>query len=68
MPIAGWDIRCPRGGQNGDQGKLIYIEVACSKLVAVAVDWQKGNRGLAGKGRGLGHGPANDRKGPVKRL
>ena len=42
--------------------------MARSKLVAVAIDWQEGGRGQTGNGRGLGHGPANERKGPVKGL
>ena len=42
--------------------------MAHSKLVAVAIDWQEGGRGQAGNGRGLGHGPANERKGPVNGL
>jgi len=42
------------------------LEVAHSKLVAVAVDWQEGNRWQTVNGRGLGHGPANEWKGPVK--
>ena len=42
--------------------------MARSKLVAVAIDWQAGGRGQTGNGRGLGHGPANERKGPVKGL
>jgi hypothetical protein len=41
-------------------------------LVAVAIDWQQKRFWLAGwqagNGRGLGHGPANERKGPVKGL
>ena len=37
-------------------------------MVAVAIDWQEGGRGQTGNGRGLGHGPANERKGPVKGL
>lgn len=42
--------------------------MANSKLVAVAIDWQEGGRGQTGNGRGLGHGPANERKGPVNGL
>ena len=42
--------------------------MAYSKLVSVAIDWQEGGRGQDGNGRGLGHGPANERKGPVKGL
>jgi hypothetical protein len=48
---------------------LFTLEVAHSKLVAVAVHWQQKRFWLAGwqtgNGRGLGHGPANERKGPV---
>jgi len=54
---------------------LFTLEVAHSKLVAVAVHWQQ-KAVLAGwlagwqtgNSRGLGHGPANERKGPVKRF
>ena len=42
--------------------------MAHSKLVAVAIDWQEGGRGQTVNGRGLGHGPANERKGPVNGL
>ena len=42
--------------------------MARSKLVAVAIDWQEGGWGQTVNGRGLGHGPANERKGPVKGL
>ena len=43
--------------------------MAHSKLVAVAIDWQEGaGWGQTGNGRGWGHGPANERKGPVKGL
>ena len=42
--------------------------MAHSKLVAEAIDWQEGGWGQTGNGRGLGHGPANERKGPVKGL
>ena len=42
--------------------------MACSKLVAVAIDWQEVAGWQTGNGRGLGHGPANERKGPVKGL
>jgi len=46
--------------------------VAYSKVVAVAVHWQQKRFWLAGwqtgNGRGLGHGPANEREGPVKGL
>ena len=49
-------------------GGLLQKEVANSKLVAVAIDCQEGGRGQTGNGRGLGHGPANERKGPVNGL
>ena len=40
--------------------------MAHSKLVAVAIDWQQtSGQGQTVNGRGLGHGPANERKGPV---
>ena len=48
---------------------LFTLEVAYSKLVAVAVHWQQKRfwlaGWLAGNGRGLGHGPANEQEGPV---
>jgi hypothetical protein len=41
-------------------------------VVVVAIDWQQMRFWLAdwqtGNGRGLGHGPANERKGTVKGL
>ena len=46
--------------------------MAYSKVVSVAVHWQQKRFWLAvcqtGNGRGLGHGPANEREGPVKGL
>jgi hypothetical protein len=62
------------GGQLRPGEPYLHWEVACSKVVAVAVDWQQ-KAVLAGRlagwladwqRQGQGLGPANERKGPVK--
>jgi hypothetical protein len=72
MPIAGWDIRCPRGGElrpgepyshrKWPALKWLQLRFTGSKKRFWLADWQTCN------GMGLGHGPANERKGPVKGL
>lgn len=49
-------------------GGPLQKEVAHSKLVAVAIDWQEGGRGQTGNGRGLGACPVVNRKGAKVRF
>ena len=69
MPIAGWDIGCLGGGAKRRPGEpYSHWKWPALNWLQWQLTGRKGGRGQTGNGRGLGHGPANERKGPVKGL
>jgi hypothetical protein len=52
------------GGKTEIRGTLFTLEVAHSKLVVVAIDWQEGADWQTVNGRGWGHAQWSTGKGP----